>query len=141
MDFDGKKILVDVCAEQLAGKPQYDYIATDLEVCGYDCDLYKFVGPYRSESNPTVLDTGLCTNSPMWSNNCIGVLCSEMTLQAGETKNFNYTLGATDNKEDVDEQIDDALDTLNCEYGFAINSDPVTGEYKGDYIIEYSASW
>ena len=39
------------------------------------------------------------------------------------------------------EQIDDAIDHLNCEYGFALNSDLVTGEYKGDYIIEYSASW
>ena len=39
------------------------------------------------------------------------------------------------------EQIDNAIDTLNCEYGFALNSDLVTGEYKGDYIIEYWASW
>ena len=39
------------------------------------------------------------------------------------------------------EQINDVLDTLNCEYGFSINSDLVTGEYKGDYIIEYTSSW
>lgn len=39
------------------------------------------------------------------------------------------------------EQINEALDTLNCEYGFVLNSDPVTGEYKGDYIIEYTSSW
>ena len=43
--------------------------------------------------------------------------------------------------ENTVEQITDTLDTLNCEYGFALNSDLVTGEYKGDYIIEYSASW
>lgn len=43
--------------------------------------------------------------------------------------------------ENTIEQINNTLDTLNCEYGFAINSDPVTGEYKGDYIIEYSSSW
>ena len=43
--------------------------------------------------------------------------------------------------ENTIEQIDDTLDTLNCEYGFALNSDLVTGEYKGDYIIEYWASW
>ena len=39
------------------------------------------------------------------------------------------------------EQINDTLDTLNCEYGFSLNSDLVTGEYKGDYIIEYTSSW
>ncbi len=43
--------------------------------------------------------------------------------------------------ENTIEQIDDTLDTLNCEYGFALNSDLVTGEYKGDYIIEYMSSW
>ena len=43
--------------------------------------------------------------------------------------------------ENTIEQIDGAIDSLNCEYGFALNSDLVTGEYKGDYIIEYSASW
>ena len=43
--------------------------------------------------------------------------------------------------EDTVEQITDTLDRLNCEYGFALNSDLVTGEYKGDYIIEYSSSW
>lgn len=43
--------------------------------------------------------------------------------------------------EDTVKQINDTLDTLNCEYGFALNSDLVTGEYNGDYIIEYSASW
>lgn len=43
--------------------------------------------------------------------------------------------------ENTIEQINYTLDTLNCEYGFALNSDLVTGEYKGDYIIEYSASW
>ena len=43
--------------------------------------------------------------------------------------------------ENTVEQITDTLDTLNCEYGFALNSDLVTGEYKGDYIIEYTSSW
>ena len=43
--------------------------------------------------------------------------------------------------ENTVEQINDTLDTLNCEYGFALNTDIVTGEYKGDYIIEYSSSW
>ena len=52
-----------------------------------------------------------------------------------------YDNGYVWDLEETVEQINDTLDTLNCEYGFALNSDPVTGEYKGDYIIEYSASW
>jgi len=108
-DFDGKKIMLDTVAEQLTSMPQFDYIATNLDVIGYDCDLNKFVGQYRSESNPQVLDTGVCTNSSMMSNNCVGVLCSEIVLEAGESKAFKYTLGAHDDKNALDAQIDDAF--------------------------------
>ena len=52
-----------------------------------------------------------------------------------------YDNGYVWDLEDTVERINNTLDTLNCEYGFALNSDPVTGEYKGDYIIEYSSSW
>ena len=52
-----------------------------------------------------------------------------------------YDNGYVWDLENTIEQINDTLDTLNCDYGFALNSDIVTGEYKGDYIIEYSSSW
>ena len=52
-----------------------------------------------------------------------------------------YDNGYVWDLEETVEQINNTLDTLNCDYGFAINSDPVTGEYKGDYIIEYTSSW
>ncbi len=107
--FDGRKILVDTVAEQLTGTPQLDYIATDLPVVGYDCSLEAFVGGYRDETSPAVLDTGVCTNSAMYSDNCVGVLCSEVRLLPGETKRFSYTLGATDSREAVDGQIADAF--------------------------------
>ncbi len=107
--FDGEKILVDTVAEQLTGVPQYDYIATDLPVIGFDCELCKFVGNYRDESRPQVLDIGDCRNSNIDSNNCVGVLCSEITLEPGEEKCFRYTLGATDKKSEVSGQIRDAL--------------------------------
>ncbi len=111
--YDGKKILVDTVAEQLTGTPQYDYIATDLPVCGYDCDLSKFIGMYREESKPIVLETGVCTNSNIDSNNCVGVLCSKITLAPNAEIDFRYTLGATDDKDEVDGQIADALTIKN----------------------------
>lgn len=112
-DYMEGKIVVDTVAEQLTGTPQYDYIATDLPVCGYDCSLEEFVGNYRSESDPVVLEDGVCKNSRMYSANCVGVLCSELTLQPGEEKEFRYTLGATDKKADIDIQIRDALTIEN----------------------------
>ena len=56
----------------------------------------------------------------------------------GSTDYDDWYVREVDNTVDL---IDDAIDHLNCEYGFALNSDLVTGEYKGDYIIEYSSSW
>ena len=112
-DYDGKKILVDTVAEQLTGRPQYDYIATNLQVCGYDCSLKKFIGEYRSETNPIAVERGTCSNTKMYSENCVGVLCSEITLEPGETITFRYTLGATDKKEEADVQIADAFTIEN----------------------------
>ncbi len=105
----GNKIVVDTVNEQLGGTPLYDYIATDLEVIGFDCNLEKFMGEYRDETNPEVVEKGECTNSNMYSDNCCGVLCSQITLAAGESKSFNYTLGATSKTEDIDPQIEDAF--------------------------------
>ncbi len=101
----GSKIVVDTVAEQLTGMPLYDYIATDLPVIGYDCNLESFTGPYRDESDPEVVATGCCKNSDMYSDNCCGVLCSEITLAPGQELPFHYTLGATSRKEDIDVQI------------------------------------
>ncbi len=108
-DFFENKIVVDTVAEQLTAIPMYDYIATDLPVCGYDCSKKAFIGLYRDESNPIVLEKGACTNSSMYSDNCCGVLCSELTLEPGQERVFHYTLGATDNKPDIERQIADAF--------------------------------
>ena len=106
---EGNKIVVDTVAEQLSGMPLYDYIATDLPVDGYDCSLEKFIGAYRDETNPVVVEQGACTNSDMFSDNCVGVLSSTITLAPGETKKFSYTLGAAANKAAIDPQIQKAF--------------------------------
>ncbi len=106
---DGKKIVVDTVAEQLTGVPQLDYLATDLPVIGFDCSRETFLGRYRDEGCPQVLDSGECRNSTMFSDDCVGVLCSEIVLQPGERKIFRFVLGATDDRAAVDAQIGDAL--------------------------------
>jgi cellobiose phosphorylase len=108
-DFCGNKIVVDTVAQQLTGQPMYDYIATDLDIDGYDCSLDAFLGDYRSESNPVVVERGQCTNSSMHSSNCVGVLSSSIVLEPHETKCFNYTLGATSDRAAIDAQIEDAF--------------------------------
>ena len=116
-DFDRNKIVVDTGIQQLTADPMQSYISTDLDVDGYDCSLSKFIGAYRGESNPIVLEKGMCTNSSMYSNNCVGVLSSSIELTSGETKNFNYTVGSVSNKNNIDPQIADAFSkrtTTDC---------------------------
>ncbi len=108
-DFQDGYIVVDTVAEQLTGKPLYDYIATTLPVDGYDCSLTEFIGPYRDESCPIAVEEGHCRNSAMYSDNCVGVLSSTVKLQPGEVLEFCYTLGATDDRQDIAPQIADAF--------------------------------
>lgn len=85
------------------------YIGTSLPVDSFDCDPVKFVGPYRSESNPIGVEEGKCFNSFAESNNCIGVLCSVIELEQGQTVNFVHTLGAADSEKQIDIQIREAV--------------------------------
>ncbi len=109
-EFRDNKIVCDSSAKQLTHKEMFDYISTDFPICGYDCSQREFIGPYRDESNPQVLDTGVCKNTIMHSDSAVGVLCSEITLAPGEKKTGAYTLGATEHLEDIDIQIAEALD-------------------------------
>lgn len=108
-DFDTDRIVVDTVAEQLTGVPMYDYIAADLPVDGYDCSLKSFIGSYRDESCPQVLEAGQCSNSAMHSDNCVGVLSSPVPLSPGESRRFHYTLGAAERREEIAGQIADAF--------------------------------
>ncbi len=110
----GNKIVVDTMAQQLTGVPQYDYIAASLPVDGWDCSQAAFIGPYRSESNPLAVENGVCGNSNMDSDNCVGALQSTITLLPGQTLRFCYTLGATSDQADIDGQISRAFSLQNC---------------------------
>ena len=102
---EGNQIVVDTVSEQLTGTPQYDYIACSLPVNGFDCSMEAFIGSCRSETNPVVVEKGACTNSSMYSDNCVGVLSSDVTLGPGETLRFFYTLGATEDRQKISTQV------------------------------------
>lgn len=114
-EFDGNKILFDPVSEQCESGLLRSYLATDLDVDGYDCSLSAFVGPYRSETNPIVLEKGQCTNSQIRSDNAVGVLSSLLVLQPGETKVFHYTLGTASTSEQMEQCIEKALDPVHLQ--------------------------
>lgn len=63
------------------------------KVSGFDTDRKKFIGPYRSYSNPLVVENGSCTNSIAVSDNGCGTLQVDLDLEPGETREFNVVMG------------------------------------------------
>ena len=64
--------------------------------CG---SLEKFIGAYRTYSNPIMVEAGQCDDSMNFNSNSCGALRNEITLSAGETKELIYLLGQKNDTE------------------------------------------
>ncbi len=77
------------------------YLASDYPIKGYDGDRDEFIGTYRSESNPYVLENEDCTNSMLFGGDPCGALQMEVDLKPGEEKTINVFLGTGMNETEV----------------------------------------
>lgn len=98
---------------------RYSFLAfVGGEVVGYETDLEKFLGSYRTYSNPQVVDGGHCSNSKAVGDNMCGVLQIDPVLKPGETKHFFVLMGvgkaATTGKQVVNEF--GSLERINVEF-------------------------
>ena len=64
--------------------------------CG---DLNAFIGDYRTYANPIMVEDGKLNGAMNYNSNACGALQSDITLGAGETKEFIYVLGQKDNEQ------------------------------------------
>ena len=64
--------------------------------CG---NLDNFIGPYRTYSNPIMVEKGQCDDSMNFNANACGALRSELTLAPGETREIIYVLGQKNDAE------------------------------------------
>lgn len=71
----------------------YQYFTMNQEPDGYDCLRDTFLGEYRTESNPIVVEEGKCRGSFEKGGNHCGVLQKTMTLKPGEEARVIYLLG------------------------------------------------
>ena len=71
----------------------YQYFASNFEPDGYDCLRDKFLGAYRTESNPIAVEKGACSGSYELGNNHCGSLQKNMILQPGEEVRLIFMLG------------------------------------------------
>lgn len=71
----------------------YQYFTMNEEPDGFDCLRDTFIGSYRTESNPVVVEQGRCFGSYEKGGNHCGVLQKKLTLEPGESSRLVFMLG------------------------------------------------
>lgn len=71
----------------------YQFFTSSFQPDGFDCLRDSFIGPYRTERNPMVVETGACTGSFQKGGNHCGCLKKLVELQPGEEVRLIYLLG------------------------------------------------
>jgi len=63
------------------------------EVAGYETDLERFLGSYRTYANPVAVENGCCSNVKAAGDNLCGVLQIDVRIAPGESKDFFVLMG------------------------------------------------
>ena len=71
----------------------YQFFTGDFEPDGYDCLRDAFIGPYRTERNPIVVESGRTGASAEKGGNHCGCLKKTLTLRPGEEARLLFLLG------------------------------------------------
>ncbi len=107
------------------GEPLFSYFGTSLDIEGYDCSRDRYLGNYRSESNPIAVERGECSNTGIVSDNACGGLCCPLKLSGGEEKTAVFVLGVSECKE-----------TAGIKGKKALNMDAIENDF-----LELKQSW
>ena len=71
----------------------HHFFASSFEPDGFDCLRDKFIGIYRSETDPLAVSRGECSGSSELGGNHCGSLHKRFSLAPGEEVRFTYMLG------------------------------------------------
>lgn len=77
------------------------FLSSDKPIKGFDGDRDEFIGNYRSESNPYVIENGDCTGSQLLGGDPCGALQMSVKLQPGQTEHINVFLGCAMNDDEI----------------------------------------
>ncbi|OGC06319.1 glycosyl transferase [candidate division WOR-1 bacterium RIFOXYD2_FULL_36_8] len=77
----------------------YTFFSTNAKIHSFDTDREKFIGNYRSLTNPQALINGKCSNSEVLRGNGVGSLCVEVNLAPQEEKEIVFILGVDETPE------------------------------------------
>ncbi len=88
-----------------AGFSSLAYFGVSHKVCGFDCDREKFIGPYRSESNPLAVEKGCSFNSRALGGNPIGSHRLRLTMGPNQEMHLVFVLGVGETREEGKELV------------------------------------
>lgn len=71
----------------------YQYFTSNFDPDGFDCLRDTFIGRYRTENNPLVVERGKCTGSYEKGSNHCGTLQKNIVLAPGEEVRLIFMLG------------------------------------------------
>lgn len=71
----------------------YQFFGSNFEPDSFECMRDKFLGAYRTETNPAAVENGECTGSSELGGNHCGSLHKRITLAPGEEARVVYMLG------------------------------------------------
>ena len=71
----------------------FHYFASSFEPDGFDCVRDRFLGSYRTETNPVAVERGQCDGSSELGGNHCGALHKRLTLAPGEEARLVLLLG------------------------------------------------
>ncbi len=74
----------------------YHYFTSNVQPDGYDCVRDRFLGAYRTESDPIAVERGFCSNSAELGGNHCGSLHKKIELRPGESTRMLFMLGVGD---------------------------------------------
>ena len=71
----------------------FQFFTADFTPDGFDCCRDAFLGDYRTERNPQVVETGKCSGSFRKGGNHCGALMKTITLEPGQEQRLLFLLG------------------------------------------------
>ncbi len=84
------------------------YFTSTLPIDSYDGDKNTFIGRWRSEENPTAIESGKCFNTEITSGDAVMAIQMPLKLEPEESKEFAILLGVVD-KEGYKNNVSKAL--------------------------------
>ncbi len=98
VDIEGSTIFHKT--EYKERRDHFAFYTVNAPIDGFDTDRDSFIGLYNDFGNPQVVEAGKASNSVADGWSPVASHCIEVTLEAGETKDFVFLLGYVENGKD-----------------------------------------